>query len=58
MAKSYGAVGIKNVRAVKKEAIIRSSFLIDEQSNIVDSWYKIKPEDTVPKAIEALKTRG
>jgi peroxiredoxin Q/BCP len=55
VARKYGAVGPKSVRGKKKEGIIRSSFLIDERGRIVDAWYKVKPEDTVPKAFEALK---
>ncbi len=54
VARKFGALGLKNVRGVKKEGIVRSSFLIDEKGKIVDAWYKVKPEDTVPKALEAL----
>jgi thioredoxin-dependent peroxiredoxin len=36
------------------EGIIRSSFLIDEKGNIIKAWYNIKPEETVPKALDAL----
>ncbi len=39
----------------KSEGIIRSSFLIDEKGKVIGAWYKIKPEETVPKAAEALK---
>jgi peroxiredoxin len=35
--------------------IIRSSFLVDENGKIQRSWYKVKPEETVPKAREALE---
>ena len=35
--------------------IIRSSFLIDEQGKIVETWYKVKPGDTVPNALKALE---
>ncbi|MCP4678578.1 MAG: thioredoxin-dependent thiol peroxidase [Deltaproteobacteria bacterium] len=54
VARKFGALGLKNVRGVKKEGIIRSSFLIDEKGKVVDAWYKVKPEDTVPKALKAL----
>ena len=54
VARKFGALGLKNVRGVKKEGIVRSSFLIDEKGKIMDAWYKVKPEDTVPKALEAL----
>ena len=35
--------------------IIRSSFLIDEQGKILETWYKVKPGDTVPNALQALE---
>ena len=53
-ARAFGAVGIKNMYGKKKEGIIRSAFLIDEEGVIIKAWYKIKPEDTVPKALAAL----
>jgi peroxiredoxin Q/BCP len=34
--------------------ITRSSFLVDEDGNIEQAWYRVKPENTVPKAQEAL----
>jgi len=39
----------------KYEGIIRSSFLIDENGTLLGVWYGVKPEDTVPKAMETLK---
>lgn len=54
-ARAFGAFGVKNMYGKKKEGIIRSSFLIDEQGRILKAWYKVKPEDTAPKAIEALR---
>jgi peroxiredoxin Q/BCP len=53
VAKAYGAWGTKTSFGKKREGIIRSSFLIDEKGRIVESWYKVKPDDTVPKALEA-----
>lgn len=38
-----------------EQGIIRSSFLIDEKGTIMQDWYNISPEDTVPKAKEVLK---
>ncbi|MFC2076680.1 thioredoxin-dependent thiol peroxidase [candidate division KSB1 bacterium] len=52
VAEAFGAWGEKNMYGQKKMGIIRSSFLIDESGTVVDTWYKVKPEDTVPKAIE------
>ena len=53
VAKAFGAFGVKNMYGKKKEGIIRSSFLIDENSTIVGAWYKVKPDATVPNALEA-----
>ena len=56
VAKAYGAFGPKTVRGQKKEGMIRSSFLIDEKGKVLGTWYKVKPEDTVPKARQVLET--
>ena len=53
-AKAYGAWGEKSMYGKKSMGIIRSSFLIDENGKIMGTWYKVKPEDTVPLAKEAL----
>ena len=34
--------------------IVRSSFLVGGDGRIVKAWYDVKPEDTVPKAMDAL----
>jgi thioredoxin-dependent peroxiredoxin len=54
IAEAYGAWGEKNLYGKKSMGIIRSSFLIDGQGKIVQAWYGVKPEDTVPKAQKAL----
>jgi peroxiredoxin Q/BCP len=54
VSKTYGAWGEKMMYGKKTEGIIRSSFLIDEQGKIMQAWYKIRPEDTVPKALAVL----
>lgn len=54
VAKAYGAWGEKSMYGKKYEGIIRSSFLIDEEAKVIRAWYKVKPEDTVPLAIDAL----
>ena len=51
-AKSYGAWGEKTMYGKKYEGILRSSFLIDEKGKILQAWYKVKPEDTVPLVLE------
>lgn len=53
-AQAYGAWGEKSMYGKKVEGIIRSSFLIDAAGRIIQAWYKVSPEDTVPKAREAL----
>jgi peroxiredoxin Q/BCP len=54
-AQAYGAWGEKKMYGKTSMGIIRSSFLIDENGKIKGAWYKVKPEDTVPLAQEALK---
>ena len=54
VAEAYGAWGEKNMYGKKVMGILRSSFLIDEEGVIINSWYKVKPDDTVPKALEAI----
>lgn len=55
VAKAYGAFGEKAMYGKKGEGIIRSAFLIDEQGIIRGAFYKISPEETVPKVLDALK---
>ena len=55
VARAYGAWGEKSMYGKKYLGIIRSSFLIDEKAEVVQAWYKVKPDDTVPLAMEALK---
>lgn len=51
VAEAYGAWGEKKMYGKTSMGIIRSSFLIDETGTIAGVWYKVKPEDTVPKAM-------
>jgi thioredoxin-dependent peroxiredoxin len=55
VAQSYGAWGEKKMYGKTSEGIIRSSFLINEQGKLVGAWYKVKPEQTVPKAKQAME---
>jgi thioredoxin-dependent peroxiredoxin len=55
IATAYGVWQEKTLYGKKSWGIVRSSFLIDETGIVMGAWYKIKPEDTVPKALEALK---
>lgn len=56
VAESYGAWGEKNMYGKKVQGLIRSSFLIDEAGKIIQAWYKVSPEDMVPKARAAMAT--
>ena len=51
---AYGAWGEKKLYGRTYVGLIRSSFLIDPEGRIVRAWYRVKPEDTVPKALAAL----
>jgi len=53
VAEAYGVWGEKSMYGKKYMGIIRSSFLIDEKGTIIDSWYKVKPLETVPNAMKA-----
>jgi peroxiredoxin Q/BCP len=55
VAEKYGVWGEKKMYGKSYMGIIRSSFLIDEDGKIVDAWYKVKPEDTVPRARDAIE---
>ena len=54
VAEAYGVWGEKSLYGKKYFGITRSSFLVDENGKILGAWYKISPEDTVPKALAAL----
>ncbi|MBN2376011.1 MAG: thioredoxin-dependent thiol peroxidase [Sedimentisphaerales bacterium] len=54
IAKAYGAWGEKSMYGKKYEGIIRSSFLIDEKGEVLQVWYKVKPEDTISKVMAVL----
>jgi thioredoxin-dependent peroxiredoxin len=54
VAEAYGVWGEKTMYGKKSMGIIRSSFLIDGEGKIMQAWYGVKPEDTVPKARKAL----
>jgi peroxiredoxin Q/BCP len=55
VAEAYGVWGDKTNYGKTYKGIIRSSFLIDERGKVQRAWYKVKPEETVPKAKEALE---
>ncbi|MGA2481177.1 MAG: thioredoxin-dependent thiol peroxidase, partial [Spirochaetia bacterium] len=53
-AEAYGVWGEKTNYGKTYMGIKRSSFLVDEKGMLLRVWYNVKPEDTVPKAKEAL----
>jgi peroxiredoxin Q/BCP len=54
VADAWGSWGLKTYGGTTYEGIIRSSFLVGEDGRIEHAWYKVKPEETVPNALEAL----
>jgi peroxiredoxin Q/BCP len=54
VADAYGAWGEKSMYGKQYEGIIRSSILVDENGRVAETWYKVKPEETVPKAMETM----
>ena len=54
VAEAYGVWGEKSMYGKLLHGITRSSFLVDENGTITHVWYKVKPEETVAKAQEAL----
>jgi thioredoxin-dependent peroxiredoxin len=54
VAEAWGTWGEKTAYGKTSMGIIRSSFLVDEEGRIERVWYRVKPEDTVPNALEAL----
>ena len=57
VATDYGVWGEKSMYGKRYFGITRSSFLIDEKGKIVEAWYKVSPDETVPKALAALGQR-
>jgi thioredoxin-dependent peroxiredoxin len=55
VAEAWGTWGEKSRNGRTYIGIIRSSFLVDEEGRIEQAWYGVKPEDTVPNALAALR---
>ena len=58
IADAWGVWGKKSRDGRTYTGVIRSSFLVDEKGRIERAWYAVKPEDTVPNALEALAGRS
>ena len=54
VAQAYGVWGEKKMYGKTFMGIIRSSFLIDENGNIENAWYKISPKNTIPELMKVL----
>lgn len=53
VAEAFGAWGEKSMYGKTYFGIVRSSFLIDEKGRVVQAWYKVSPDATVPEALKA-----
>ena len=54
VADAWGTWGPKTYGSTTYDGIIRSSFIVGPDGRIEEAWYKVKPEATVPNALEAL----
>lgn len=57
VAEAYGVWGEKSLYGKRYFGITRSSFLIDEQGIVLAAWYKVSPDDTVPRALAVLQQK-
>jgi len=55
VAETYGVWGEKAMYGRKYLGIIRSHFVIDEQGRVIDAQVKVKPADSVARALETLQ---
>jgi peroxiredoxin Q/BCP len=55
VAVAFGVWGEKKLYGKVYMGIVRSSFLIDEQGQLEQVWYKISPKDTPTKLLAALR---
>ena len=56
VAEAYSAWGQKSMYGKKYMGIIRSAFLIDEDGQVSEAWYKVAPKDTAANLLAALVT--
>ena len=54
IAEAYGIWGEKKMYGKTLMGIIRSSFLISENGNIENAWYKISPKNTIPELMKVI----
>lgn len=56
VAEKYGVWQEKQRFGKTSWGIARSCFLVDENGRVMGVWYNVKPDETVPRALEALGT--
>jgi peroxiredoxin Q/BCP len=56
VAEAWGTWGEKKLYGKTYIGITRSSFLIDEEGRVLQAWYRVKADQTVPRAKDALAT--
>jgi peroxiredoxin Q/BCP len=54
VAEAYGVWGEKQNYGKTYMGIIRSAFLVNEEGNIAEAWYKVSPADTAQNLLKAL----
>lgn len=54
VAEAYGVWGERSMYGRKFMGIIRSAFLVDEEGNLADVWYKVSPKNTPTNLLAAL----
>jgi peroxiredoxin Q/BCP len=57
VCEAWGVWGEKSMYGKVFHGITRSSFLVGADGRLIAAWYKVTPEETVPKAREALAGR-
>ena len=55
VAEAWGTWGEKKLYGKSYIGITRSSFLIDEEGRVQQAWYRVKADQTVPRARQALE---
>ena len=54
VSEAWGTWGEKTMYGKQYIGMTRSSFLIDEEGRVQRAWYRVKADQTVPKATHAL----
>ncbi len=55
VAETYGVWGEKNLYGVKYVGVIRSHFVIDEEGKLADVQVRVRPKDSVARALQFLQ---